>query len=150
MNYSLCLPPTNVYINNGTTEFSKDGIGDFFTQVVKGNYDAINNDLIKELGDILSKGGNVTIDLQGTASALASISYNEKLTKRRIDSVKKWLKTKQDVNGVSFNDYITNGKIKITEDPRGEEFSIAKTNVNDSETSVAVNNNNTSTSHSGY
>ena len=135
--------PTNVYINNGTTEFSKDGIGDFFTQVVKGNYDAINNDLIKELGDILSKGGNVTIDLQGTASALASISYNEKLTKRRIDSVKKWLKTKQDVNGVSFNDYITNGKIKITEDPRGEEFSIAKTNVNDSETSVAVNNNNT-------
>jgi hypothetical protein len=135
--------PTKVYINNGTTEFSKDGISEFFTQVVKGNYDFINNDLIKELGDILSKGGNVTIDLQGSASAVASEGYNQKLSKRRIDSVKKWLKTKQDVNGVSFNDYITNNKIKITEDPRGEEISIPKTNTNTGDTQTVVSTNNT-------
>lgn len=135
--------PTKVYIDNGTTEFSKDGIGEFFTQVVKGNYDVINNDLIKQLGDILSKGGNVTIDLQGSASAVASTGYNEKLSKRRIDSVKKWLKTKQDVNGVSFNDYITNNKIKITEDPKGEEISIPKTNTSTGDTQTVVNANNT-------
>lgn len=61
--------PGKVYI--GTDEFSKDGIPNFFTDVVTGNFNLIQNELVKKGIDevLVKKGGKITIELLASVSA---------------------------------------------------------------------------------
>ena len=47
---------------------------------------------LKEI--IVDKNGTVKIELQGSASAPAKINYNRNLSKRRINSVLQWFRSK--------------------------------------------------------
>ena len=123
--------PAITYTKEGTTykEWNKAGIPNFFTQVVEGNFNKIKGDLLTKIGEILLNGGEVSIDLVGSASAVQTPAYNKTLSERRIDSVIQWFKKQQDKNGKSFEDYVTNKKLIIKGDPRGEEIVIPKSSA---------------------
>ena len=76
---------------------------------------------------ILSGGGEITIDMVGSASANATESYNEKLSRRRNNSVEQWF-LKQTISAgtttTTIQTYKDSGKFKINLDPRGETISI--------------------------
>lgn len=120
-------------------EWSKAGIPDFFTQVVEGNFTVIKDTLITKIGEILLNGGDVSIDLVGSASAVQTVAYNQTLSERRIDSVTQWFKKQKDKNGKSFEDYIKNKKLILKGDPKGETIAIPKTSVKETTDATVVN-----------
>ena len=81
---------------------------EFFTQVVTGNYQVIQS-FVKDLAKQLSTyTGNLTLTVDSSCSAPASIPYNEELSQRRIDSVIEYF------NGVpELKDYIKTERLKI-------------------------------------
>jgi outer membrane protein OmpA-like peptidoglycan-associated protein len=119
--------PQNVYV--GTDQFTKEGIPNFFSTVITGNFNVIQNDLIqKQLNEILvDKKGKVEIEFVGSASAPQTISYNKKLSERRNDSVKKWFLAQKLKDGKTLEQYQSEGWFKITLNPNGEQLVIPKT-----------------------
>jgi outer membrane protein OmpA-like peptidoglycan-associated protein len=71
-------------------------------------------ELVAKIKKALDKGGTINMTLVGSASAPNSVEYNESLSKRRIDSVKKYLFSFFDLS--KYED-----RFSITEDARGEE-----------------------------
>jgi hypothetical protein len=120
-------------------EWSRAGIPNFFTQVVEGNFTVIKDTLITKIGEILLNGGEVSVDLVGSASAVQTVAYNQTLSERRIDSVQQWFKKQKDKNGKSFEDYITNKKLILKGDPRGETIAIPKTSSEVTTDATVVN-----------
>ena len=120
-------------------EWSKAGIPNFFTQVVEGNFTVIKDTLITKIGEILLNGGEVSIDLVGSASAVQTVAYNQTLSERRIDSVTQWFKKQKDKNGKSFDDYIKNKKLILKGDPKGETVAIPKTSAEVTTDATVVN-----------
>lgn len=106
--------------------FSGSSIPQFFTEVVKGNFEFIQSNLIKKIDEILTGGGEVTIDMVGSASATASESYNRKLSERRNDSVKQWFLKQPLSGGTTIANYYPS-KFKLNLVGVGEEISIPKT-----------------------
>lgn len=119
--------PQNVYV--GTDGFTKDGISNFFSDVITGNFNLIQNDLIqKQLNDILvDKKGKVEIEFIGSASAPQTVAYNKKLSERRNDSVRKWFLSQKLKDGNTLEKYQSDGFFKITLNPNGEQVVIPKT-----------------------
>jgi len=67
----------------------------FFDTIVESNYNVISKNeknFIVDAYNIIKKGGTVTIEMIGSASALGNQDYNKNLSLRRIDSVKKFFK----------------------------------------------------------
>lgn len=107
--------------------FSGSSVPKFFTDIVKGNFEFIQSNLVKKIDDILSNGGEVTIEMVGSASATATESYNKKLSQRRNDSVLKWFLNQQVSGGTTtIKTYYDNQKFKFKADSYGEEISIPK------------------------
>ena len=94
------------------TEYNKKAnasqTSEFFTQVVTGNYQVIQS-FVKDLAKQLSTyTGNLTLTVDSSCSAPASIPYNEELSQRRIDSVIEYF------TGVpELKDYIKTERLKI-------------------------------------
>jgi len=112
---------------DGGAEFTSEGIPQFFTDVVEGNFNYIKDNLIKKIDEILTKGGEITINMLGSASATASVSYNNKLSQRRNNSVLQWFLKQPLSGGVTIDTYYKNGKFKLPLDSSnavGEEVSI--------------------------
>jgi hypothetical protein len=88
--YAGSKPPAEV--KSGSDTFTKGGIPNFFDSVITGNFNLIESELIKQKIDevLVKKGGKIEIELVGSASAPQTVSYNQKLSERRNDSVKKW------------------------------------------------------------
>jgi hypothetical protein len=111
----------------GSDEFSGSSVPNFFTDVVEGNFNYIKTSLMPRIEKILSGGGEITIDMVGSASATATESYNEKLSRRRNNSVEQWF-LKQTISAgtttTTIQTYKDSGKFKINLDPRGETISI--------------------------
>jgi len=125
------------YKKNANSVFKSDdvniNVSDFFESVVKGNYKKIaegEKNFITDAYDILSKGlGTITITMEGSASAVASVGYNKKLSDRRIDSIKTFLKTKT-IGTKNLGEFFDKELIKIVnETGNGEEIVIPKTNI---------------------
>jgi outer membrane protein OmpA-like peptidoglycan-associated protein len=112
-------------VSSGGDVFQKGGIPQFFTDVITGNFNYIQNELMKEIGDILTKGGSVTIDMVGSASAPAKVSYNQKLSERRNDSVKKWMLAYKLPDGKTISQY--GNKFVMNFKGAGEQLVIPKT-----------------------
>jgi hypothetical protein len=126
------------------TVFTKGGIPNFFSDVITGNFTVIQNDLMKRIGEILLKGGDVTMDLLGSASAPQTTSYNKKLSERRNDSVKQWiLAYKISDNGDTIQTYYDSKKFNLNFNGSGEEIVIPKTkkeaNATSGTTDISVN-----------
>ena len=77
---------------------------------------------------ILSEGGEITIDMVGSASANATESYNDKLSQRRNNSVEQWF-LKQTISGgtTTIQKYKDSGKFKVNLVAKGEIISIPQT-----------------------
>jgi len=99
----------------------------FFNDNVKTAEANINN-LVSKLSEALNAGATISINLQGSASAPNSVVYNTALSKRRIDSVKKYLLTLKDANDKKLQDWVDEGKLNIVQDPRGEQIDIEGVN----------------------
>ena len=120
--------PSKVYLT-ANDEFEKGGIPNFFSQVVKGNFDQIKTDLLSKIDEAIVKlGGKVTINLTGSASAPNTPEYNVNLSQRRVDSVIKWFDQQKTSDEKTFGQYRTGGdpKLIFTIDFSGETISIPK------------------------
>ena len=82
---------------------------------------------VKKVGEALNAGATVQVLLQGSASSPNSVVYNNALSKRRIDSVKKYLLPLMDENQKSLQKWVDDGKLIIKEDPKGEQTNIQGT-----------------------
>jgi hypothetical protein len=111
--------------NEGDPIFSGDAVSNVFESVVEGNFTEIKK-LMDEVGDALQEGGTVSFTLLGSASPVASVSYNVDLSKRRINSVIQWIESLTDKNNKTFKEYIEEKKLNIKENPQGEESTVAK------------------------
>ena len=117
---------TSVYVTNpgGTkTTYSKDEVIPFFDEVTGGYAKSVSliTDIFNYLND--NSGNKISIQLAGSASAVASVSYNKSLSQRRIDSVKKFF-LNYNINGKKLDDFGPNGtgQFSFTNDePGGEE-----------------------------
>jgi hypothetical protein len=94
----------------------------FFDSVVTPNYNTLKSmvdDIVKQLTQY-SK-GEVTITLNASCSAPASIAYNKELSKRRIESAKKFFETNS-----ALTAYTTNKRLLIieTKEPPGEDTQV--------------------------
>lgn len=79
---------------------------------------------VKKLSEALNAGATVQVLLQGSASSPNSVVYNNALSKRRIDSVKKYLLPLLDENQKSLQKWVDEGKLVLKEDPKGEQANI--------------------------
>lgn len=106
----------------------------FFDRDVRGARRDLE-DFAEELLTQLEGGSGFTVKLQGYASPRASASYNERLSKRRIESVKNFFK---EYEGGAFTKYINNGHLKFKEEAFGESKSPGSVSdlINDRKNSV--------------
>ena len=95
-------------------------VTEFFDSVIQPNYEKLSDEFIDELVGIFKQypETKISITLEGTASAIGKETYNVNLSKRRIDSVKKFLETYTTKSQNSLKDFYS--KIQITETPKGE------------------------------
>ena len=114
-------------VKTGSDEFSGSSVPNFFTDVVEGNFDFIKKSLMPRINKILSEGGEITIDMVGSASANATVSYNNKLSSRRNNSVEQWFLKQPLSGGTTVKTYADSGKFKIKLVASGETISIPKT-----------------------
>ena len=117
------LPPVNVYV--GTKKYiNKSVIPKFFTEVIIGNYQYLSNQFLDKLKEIIIvQNGKVKIELQGSASAPAEVEYNRNLSKRRIDSVLQWFRSKT-IGDKTVPVLESEGRLTFNENPNGEEITI--------------------------
>jgi outer membrane protein OmpA-like peptidoglycan-associated protein len=124
--YKVVNTRTGALAPDGTV-FTKSEVIPFFENVVVGNFQEIKNKLLPKLKEILvDKKGSVTIELQGSASAPASVEYNSSLSKRRNDSVKKWFLA-QTLGDKKMSEFLDK-TLKFKFVSSGEQFIIPKTN----------------------
>ena len=116
--------PSVVYVGN--KQFKDDGIGNFYDNVIQGNFSVIQTDLMTRLKEVLTNKGSVEIDLVGSASAPNSPEYNTNLSERRIDSVIQWFNAQTLADGTTFGQLEKDGKVKYNRTPRGENIVIPK------------------------
>ena len=93
-------------------------ISTFYTDVIESNKVMIDRkvNLMKQK---LSQGGRVEIRLIGSASSPQTLEYNDKLSQRRIDAVKKYF-----LETLGLQTYLDNKQITIIESPEGEDIVI--------------------------
>jgi len=114
------------YVNSDGKIFESTGIPNFFTQVVEGNFNTVQTELIKQIDDVLVKNnGSITMEMIGSASAPQEESYNKKLSERRNDSVRKWFLNVTLSNGKKISEY--GEKFKMILSPQGEVTVIPQT-----------------------
>ena len=103
------------YSNARVTADEKARTASFFSDVVEYNFSK-TQDWVKNVLDFLSKNSTskINITLQGSASAPQSETYNKSLSKRRIDSVKKYFAT------TGLKKYVDDGRLIIVESAQGE------------------------------
>ncbi len=134
--YDIYLKRKTVYnsssaplkVSSGGDLFTRAQVIPFFDQVIIGNFQKIKNELLPKLKEIIvDQGGTVILELQGSASAPASVGYNDNLSQRRNDSVKKWF-LKQKLGNDTIATLQSQGKVKFKYTASGEQFIIPQTN----------------------
>lgn len=88
----------------------------FFNREVKLGYDRLLG-FTNKLYNFVKRGNSIQIAFKGYTSPRASDSYNEKLSKRRIDSVIKYFRNH---NGGIFIEYMNDGRLTIEQEAYGE------------------------------
>jgi outer membrane protein OmpA-like peptidoglycan-associated protein/uncharacterized protein YktA (UPF0223 family) len=119
--------PNKVFLKTSQTggeTFDKTAIPTFFNDVIEGNFNSIKGDFMKKLDEILiAKKGKVTLTLEGSASSPNTVDYNQLLSQRRIDSVKKWFSKQIFSDNTKGSDHLGKDLI-INSLARGEKYII--------------------------
>ena len=120
------------YVSNANSTFNSDSreknVGEFFTTVVESNFTTFSKGFVKDAFNLLTNNpeGKITVVMEGSASASASVAYNKALSDRRISSIIKFFNDYSD-GDASLSPFITNRRFTITTEPgNGEEIVIPK------------------------
>jgi hypothetical protein len=117
--------PAKCFVSGTVEPFLKEGVQQFFDNVVIDNFNYIQNNLLVKIKEfIVDKKGTITIELQGSASPIQAPTYNQYLSDRRIDSVRKWFKSRN-VGGESFQKFFDEGKLVFSDKSLGEETNVS-------------------------
>jgi hypothetical protein len=140
------------YVENAHNLFDPTNINynveEFFNNVIINNFKKITdgeNSFIQQAYKLLNDGivKSISIEMEGSASAIATPQYNKKLSLRRIDSIKNYLST--EINGVSLKEFIDAGTFIINPAQGfGEEIVIPKYS-----TEIGANGTTATTQNSG-
>lgn len=133
LTYTAYLSRRNEFIEiftknlpEGEKQIATERLNGFFDKDVKGGFAKLEY-FADNLDLFLDGGYEVEIMVKGFASPLASEEYNMALTRRRIVSVKNYLRT---AKGGVYESYLLNNQLKISTAPLGETLAIA--GINDS------------------
>ena len=129
----------SLYQTNANSAFKKTNVEanttDFFNNIIKSNFNKFaggDKNFITDAYDILSKGlGTISVVLEGSASAIASEEYNQKLSERRIDTIRNLFKQKK-IGDKSLAEFMEGEKPKLVikaEKGKGENTIIPKYEV---------------------
>ena len=91
-------------------------MNNFFENVLKANFNALNNLLELLLVD-LNSGRSIELKIIGYASPLHNVNYNKKLSERRILSLINYLR---EFKKGKLVEYLSSNKLTIIKDPNGE------------------------------
>lgn len=137
-------------VKSGNDIFSGSGVQNFFNEVIKGNFNYLSNEFIKDISDILvNQEGEINIEMLGSASAIASVSYNQRLSERRNNSVEKWFKDQTLSGGTTIDKYAQNGKFTMKLVSSGETIVIPKTRAEAEATTANTQDISVNTSQGG-
>ena len=111
-------------IANSQPEAAKKQAIETFFDTITDSFET-NKEFVNKLGKTLKQGSTVNILFQGTASPNASDAYNKALSKRRISTIKNWLKVQTIEGGGKIGDYFPSsdggtGTLIISEEALGE------------------------------
>jgi len=97
--------------NTGDKEANVEG---FFNNVVISNFNTFSKGFVKDAAKLLTDNpkGTITVTMEGSASAVASVDYNKALSDRRIDSIKNFFKSYSD-GGVSLGTFMKDGEVRF-------------------------------------
>jgi len=97
--------------NTGDKEANVEG---FFNNVVISNFNTFSKGFVKDAIKLLTDNpkGTITVTMEGSASAAASVDYNKALSDRRIDSIKNFFRTYSD-GGVSLGTFMKDGEVRF-------------------------------------
>jgi len=128
-NIVLNLPPNegNVYLGK-YIDARKSEVQKFYS-FIKSEF-AEAQKFVKTIGDMMLSGKIVEFSLVASASATSKPSYNLALSKRRADSVLKWIYKQKSSDGTTFQKYKEQGKLKITVDAKGDTAEIQENTYN--------------------
>ena len=132
--YSAYTSPGNIktYVDTASGIFNEGStnrnVGEFFTNIVESNYKKIalndKNFIIDAYNILKEKKGTINIQMVGSASATASVKYNENLSKRRNSSVIEFLRT-YPVGGETLAKFFDDKTLQITlQSGQGEQIVI--------------------------
>jgi hypothetical protein len=98
---------------------------EFFNTVIVPQFNKVVNEFIPRVYEVLNANpkNSISINMVGSASALGDNNYNVSLSKRRVDSIKRFLET-YDVGGVKLKQFFDSKQIIINSEEKGEEISI--------------------------
>jgi len=113
--YDKYLNRKQEYLTQNQT--NSDSIENFFSREIENGKNELD-DLITNLVETVEKGFTVTVALKGYSSSLTNEDYNLNLSKRRVDSVKKYILNDSRVS--KLNEGIGLQKISLTQESFGE------------------------------
>ena len=132
-NISLYQKNADSVFKSGNTDRNTTS---FFNNIIKPNFDEFagkDKNFITDAYDILSKGlGTITIEMEGSASAIAEVEYNRLLSERRISTIKNFFKNKT-IGDKNLGKYMEgpDATFKIVaKKGTGEQTVIPKTSIN--------------------
>ena len=97
--------------NTGDTEVN---VEQFFNSVVISNFNTFSKGFVKDAFKLLTDNpkGTITVTMEGSASAVASVDYNKKLSDRRIDSIKTFFKS-YSAGTESLGSFMKEGEVRF-------------------------------------
>jgi outer membrane protein OmpA-like peptidoglycan-associated protein len=120
------------YVDRAKSTFNSDdrevNVEQFFNTVVITNFNTFSKGFVKDAFNLLTSNpeAKISVVMEGSASAVATVPYNKALSERRISSIKNFFQTYKD-GDASLGPFITNGRFTIKADPgTGEETVIPK------------------------
>ena len=121
------------YVDRAKSTFNSDdrevNVEEFFNRVIISNFNTFSKGFVKDAFNLLTSNpeAKISVVMEGSASAVATVPYNKALSERRISSIKNFFQNYKD-GDASLGPFITNGRFIINADPgTGEETVIPKT-----------------------
>ena len=96
------------------TEDKEANVEGFFNSVVISNFKTFSNEFVKDAFKLLTDNpkGTISVTMEGSASAVASVDYNKKLSDRRIDSIKTFFKS-YSAGTESLGSFMKEGEVRF-------------------------------------
>lgn len=118
--YNEYTSTTNIekYVGISTGIFNtgdkEANVKEFFNSVVISNFNTFSKGFVKDAFKLLTDNpkGTITVTMEGSASAVASVDYNKALSDRRIDSIKNFFKSYSD-GTESLGSFMKEGEVRF-------------------------------------